>query len=612
MSLQHRAVLALAVCLVASVASADSITSVTPAEINVGDSEGFITILGTGFTGGTTMVVYDGQFSIEPSVLEPERIVAYVPTDVTLVPGRHTINVLVTEEAGTRNIGPAYVTVVTQTGGDGTPLLSYPEIVVAEWVSASGTPVTFDVTATSFDGTPLPVTCSPASGSLFARGQTSVHCSATDLNGTSEADFIVIVTDTTPPVITAPAQIESATAVVTYTVSATDNLDGSVPVTCTPASGSTFRAGPTLVTCAAYDSYFNVAYAFFDVIVTGGAPALTLPGPIVTQQKVVTYTVTATGNATIVCTPVSGSTFPIGVTTVNCTATNAFGSDTGSFTIEVYDATPPVLSLQDITTAATSPDGAIVTFNPTATDAETGPAPVVCSPASGSQFPIGTTLVVCTATDGYGNVALGTFTVTVNAGDATPPVLTLTDVTAEATSPAGAIVSYTATAFDDVDGIITPTCAPVSGSTFPLGVTTVQCSATDAAGNTATGSFTVTVEDTTAPEIVAISASPSTLWPPNHQMVLVTVTATVIDSVDDAPITRIISVKSSQPIDGTGDGDTAPDWNIVGPMQVELRSERSSGQDRKYKITVESVDASGNTTTATVEVTVAQGRRRAV
>jgi large repetitive protein len=555
-------------------------------------------------------VVYDGQYSVEPSVLEPERIDAYVPSDVTLFPGRHAINVVVTDATGTRNIGPAYFTVLSEATG-GPPQLSYPEIVVAEWLSANGTPVTFTVTAMSSDGTPLPATCSPASGSLFPRGETTVHCSATDLNGTTEAEFVVVVTDTTPPVITAPSRIESDTAIVSYTVSATDNLDGSVPVTCTPESGSTFRAGTTLVSCVAFDSYLNPGYAYIEVIVTGGPPALTLPDPIVTQQKIVTYAVTATGEATITCTPASGSTFPIGVTTVNCTATNAFGSDSGSFTVEVYDATPPVLSLVDITTAATSPDGAIVTFNPTATDAETGPAAVACSPESGSLFPIGTTLVVCTATDGYGNAGFGTFTVTVNDGDTTPPVLTLTDVTAEATSPAGATVTYTATAFDNVDGTITPTCSPASGSTFALGVTTVQCSATDAAGNTATGSFTVTVSDTTAPTIVAISATPTNLWPANHQMVLVTVSATVIDSVDDAPITRIISVKSNRPLNGTGDGDIAPDWNILGPMQLELRSERSSGIDRKYTITVESVDASGNTTTATVEVTVSQTRRRA-
>ncbi|TAN35432.1 HYR domain-containing protein [Patescibacteria group bacterium] len=94
-----------------------------------------------------------------------------------------------------------------------------------------------------------------------------------------------------------------------------------------------------------------------------------------------------------------------------------------------------------------------------------------------------------------------TFSVTTLA-DTTPPVLTLpADITTPATSPAGAVVTYVATATDAIDGALTPTCAPPAGSTFPIGTITVTCSATDAAGNTASGSFqiTVTVALTIAP-----------------------------------------------------------------------------------------------------------------
>jgi len=54
-------------------------------------------------------------------------------------------------------------------------------------------------------------------------------------------------------------------------------------------------------------------------------------------------------------------------------------------------------------------------------------------------------------------------------------------------------VAYTATAHDAVDGDTAVTCNPPSGSTFPIGDTTVSCSSTDAHGNTATGTFTVSV-----------------------------------------------------------------------------------------------------------------------
>ena len=60
-------------------------------------------------------------------------------------------------------------------------------------------------------------------------------------------------------------------------------------------------------------------------------------------------------------------------------------------------------------------------------------------------------------------------------------------------------MDYDVTATDAVDGDVDIECAPASGATFPLGTTTVDCTATDNAGNTATGSFAVTVEDTTAP-----------------------------------------------------------------------------------------------------------------
>jgi hypothetical protein len=187
-------------------------------------------------------------------------------------------------------------------------------------------------------------------------------------------------------------------------------------------------------------------------------------------------------------------------------------------------------------------------------------------------------------------------------------------VTAEATGPSGAAVTYSATANDIVDGSRPVTCDHASGSTFPLGTTTVQCTATDTHNNTAHKSFNVTVQDTTPPTIVSITATPSNLWPPNHQMVNVTVSVIATDLVDPAPMSHIISVSSNQPIDGTGDGDTAPDWLITGPLTLQLRAERAGGTagvPRIYTITVGTSDASGNTAYGTVTVSVGDGRGRA-
>jgi len=79
-------------------------------------------------------------------------------------------------------------------------------------------------------------------------------------------------------------------------------------------------------------------------------------------------------------------------------------------------------------------------------------------------------------------------------GDTTAPVITVPDVVeATATSSDGAVVSYEVTAVDDVDGAVATECVPGSGAAFPLGTTSVTCTATDAAGNVATAAFPVAV-----------------------------------------------------------------------------------------------------------------------
>lgn len=169
------------------------------------------------------------------------------------------------------------------------------------------------------------------------------------------------------------------------------------------------------------------------------------------------------------------------------------------------DTTPPVLTVPaNITTEATSPAGAVVTYTATATD-NADPAPTVsCSPASGGTFALGTTTVSCTATDASGNSSTGSFLVSVV--DTTPPALTVpADMTLEATGPSGAVATYTATATDIVDTSPSVSCSPASGSTFAIGTTAVTCTATDDAGNSVSDSFDVLVQDTTAPVVTCVN-----------------------------------------------------------------------------------------------------------
>ena len=81
----------------------------------------------------------------------------------------------------------------------------------------------------------------------------------------------------------------------------------------------------------------------------------------------------------------------------------------------VQDTTAPVVTVPaPITTSATGPSGAVVTFTTSATDPDDTAGPVQCNTASGSTFPIGTTTVTCTSTDTHSNTGTASFTVTIS------------------------------------------------------------------------------------------------------------------------------------------------------------------------------------------------------
>lgn len=275
------------------------------------------------------------------------------------------------------------------------------------------------------------------------------------------------------------------------------------------------------------------------------------------------------------------------------------------------DSVPPVILVpSDITAEATSAAGAEVNFAVSAVDDVDGPVSALADPASGSTFAIGTTIVDVGAADSAGNIATASFNVTVQ--DTIAPALTVpADVTAEATSASGAAVAYGSATATDAVGVTSLTYSAASGSTFALGTTTVAVDAGDAAGNASSGSFTVTVQDTTAPAITSLSTNAPTLWPPNHKMVAVTVSADAGDLVGVSSL-KIVNVTSSEPDNGLGDGDTANDIQVTGDLTVNLRAERAGGGNgRTYTITVEASDDAGNTTTKTCTVFVpkSQGKK---
>jgi uncharacterized repeat protein (TIGR01451 family) len=110
------------------------------------------------------------------------------------------------------------------------------------------------------------------------------------------------------------------------------------------------------------------------------------------------------------------------------------------------------------------------------------------------------------------------------------------------------------------------------------------------------------------PNITDVSVNKPELWPPDHKLVNITVNYKVTDNC--GPVTRVLSVKSNEPINGTGDGDTSPDWVVLDANQIRLRAERAgTGAGRIYTITITATDSAGYSSTRTVTVKVPKSRK---
>jgi N-acetylneuraminic acid mutarotase len=94
------------------------------------------------------------------------------------------------------------------------------------------------------------------------------------------------------------------------------------------------------------------------------------------------------------------------------------GSEFYQLSLPPIDITPPVISAPSgVTVDGTSPSGSVVTYSASATDDSGTVSSFACLPPSGSNFPMGDTLVTCTATDPSGNLASISFNVHVRTAD---------------------------------------------------------------------------------------------------------------------------------------------------------------------------------------------------
>ncbi|MBX7242026.1 MAG: HYR domain-containing protein [Bacteroidia bacterium] len=407
------------------------------------------------------------------------------------------------------------------------------------------------------------------SGSLFPTGTSVIEYTATDAGGnTAVCQFSITVNDTELPVIsgcpasiTQPSDPGQCTAVVNWvSPSTSDNCSASLAQTQGLSSGSAFPIGTSTIVYTSTDASGNTATCQFSVTVTDNQPPVLTNCPSNISQfndpnicgAAVTWVAPgATDNCSVTVTQTgglsSGSVFPIGLSTVAYTATDAAGNTaTCQFTITIIDNQAPVIqNCPANISIANNPGqcGGTASWTlPGVSDNCPGAVLIqTAGAASGSVFPLGTTTVSYQVTDASGNTATCQFTVTVTDSQVPTIVCPSNLILNTSNTSCTAIGNWiTPSVNDNCPGAaVTQISGPASGSSFPLGVTTIGYLATDAAGNTASCQFTVTVNDGVAPVILNCPSNISVASDPGQCGAVVNwVTPTASDNCNAVTLTQ--------------------------------------------------------------------------
>jgi hypothetical protein len=367
------------------------------------------------------------------------------------------------------------------------------------------------------------------------------------------------VQDATPPVLQLPSDITvtndvgNCGAVVAFQATATDNIDGSVPVTYSQDPGTEFPVGTTTVDVSAMDSSGNVSTESFAITVVDNEPPVLVvqdttydldadgfksaddvlsSGAIVTRTDNcgITRKPSKTGPMSFFCTYVQlGISLPITVTEIDIHGNSAKATFTASVTdslgacpeitspnkgiVQVVENHLSVTTITAIDNVDSGSSPGVLFFDLGGTDGylfNVDPVSGVLTFAAPPDFenPLdqdGDNVyeVEVYAFDSDHNEDTLILSVQVVA-DETPPAL---EVPADITEyndagVCGAIVTFTVTATDAIDGNVAVDLSHASGSFFPVGTTQVTATAVDSDGNVSSGSFTVTVVDNEPPAVV--------------------------------------------------------------------------------------------------------------
>lgn len=350
---------------------------------------------------------------------------------------------------------------------------------------------------------------------VFGLGSTTVTWTVTDASGnTATAIQVVNVIDNTAPAITAPIAINTvtnagcfATGVVLGSPITSDNCSAVIVTNDAPSS---FPLGTTTVTWTATDAVGNSSTATQTVVVTDQImPSITAPTNISVNAGnscnvtgvALGFPVTSDNCGVANVSNDAPTTFPIGVTTITWTIIDNSGNTaTSTQTVTVVDNTAPTI---------TAPSGVTVDANSScvAFNVNLG-SPAVADNCGGttvtndapSVFELGSTLVTWTVTDASGNTSTATQTVVVE--DNTAP-----DLVAPASLTVNVNDNCSASGIDLGSPVASDNCSTVNiqnnaPASFPVGVTNITWTATDANGNSTTSTQTVTVVDNINPTVV--------------------------------------------------------------------------------------------------------------
>ncbi|MCH2230957.1 MAG: HYR domain-containing protein [Crocinitomicaceae bacterium] len=433
--------------------------------------------------------------------------------------GPNTVTLTVTDVHG--NVSTCTSTVTVEDNVD--PIITCPAD-----ITVSADPGVCDAssvaygTATATDACGI-LTIIDDAPATFPLGNTTVTWTATDVNGnTTTCSQVVTVIDSENPVITCPADITVnndagecfATGLVLGMATATDNCSPPLNVSIVSDAPSVFPVGNTNVTWTATDDEGNSSTCTQIVtVIDNEAPIVSCPSNVTVDTDangcfatgVILGTPTASDNCSGIASIVNDAplAFSLGMTVVTWTVTDDAGNvSTCTQEVTVIDNEAPVIVCPaDITlsTDAGTCDGTVATLGTELTFDNCTVASVTNDAAS-LTFPIGTTIVTWTVTDASGNTSTCTQTITVLDTE-NPGIICPADVTVSADAAsceATGVALGTPTSNDNCTVASVTNDAPAS---YPLGTSVVTWTITDDAGNIATCTQNVTVEDNELPMI---------------------------------------------------------------------------------------------------------------